>query len=222
MILGDSVTTDHISPAGDIAASSPAGDYLKSLGIAKADFNSYGARRGSHSVMMRGTFANIRIKNKMAEGKEGGYSKDIESGEVKPVYDIAMKWQAKNTPLVVFGGKEYGTGSSRDWAAKGTMLLGVKAVICESFERIHRSNLIGMGVLPFVFDDGINASTLGIKGNEVFEILGLKDLSPRKTFELKIHGKVACKIIAAVNTQRELEYLELGGIMPYVIKKLTK
>ena len=222
LILGDSVTTDHISPAGDIAASSPAGDYLKSLGIEKSDFNSYGARRGSHSVMMRGTFANIRIKNKMADGKEGGYSKDIETGEVKPVYDVAMKWQAKNTPLVVFGGKEYGTGSSRDWAAKGTMLLGVKAVICESFERIHRSNLIGMGVLPFVFEDGINANTLGIKGDEVFEVTGLKNLSPRKTFELKINGKPACKIIAAVNTQRELEYLELGGIMPYVIKRLTK
>jgi aconitate hydratase len=221
LILGDSVTTDHISPAGDISLNSPAGEYLKSLGIEKKDFNSYGARRGSHSVMMRGTFANIRIKNKMADGKEGGYSKDIETGEVKSVYDIAMKWQAKNTPLIVFGGKEYGTGSSRDWAAKGTMLLGVKAVICESFERIHRSNLIGMGVVPFVFEDGLNATNLNIKGDEVFEILEIESLQPKSTFNLKANGKVLCKIIAAVNTQREIEYLNLGGIMQYVIKNLT-
>jgi len=220
LILGDSVTTDHISPAGDIAINSPAGQYLHNLGIEKADFNSYGARRGSDSVMTRGTFANIRIKNKMAEGKEGGYSKDVETGEILPVYNVAMKWKAKGAPLVVFAGKEYGTGSSRDWAAKGTFLLGVKAVICESFERIHRSNLIGMGVVPFIFEDGVSVATLDLNGTEDITIEGIETLTPQKVLALKINGIEKCKIKAAVNTARELEYLRLGGIMQYVIKKV--
>ena len=172
-VLGDSVTTDHISPAGNIAKSSPAAKYLVAQGVQPADFNSYGARRGNHEVMMRGTFANIRLRNLLAPGTEGGVTVHIPSGEQMSIYDAAMKYKAEGTPLVVIAGKEYGTGSSRDWAAKGTMLLGVKAVIAESFERIHRSNLIGMGVLPLQFKDGENAQSLGLTGKESFEIIGL-------------------------------------------------
>jgi aconitate hydratase len=221
LILGDSVTTDHISPAGEISSGSPAAIYLESLGVSKRDFNSYGARRGSDSVMTRGTFANIRIKNKMLEGKEGGYTKDIENGETVFVYDAAMKAKKLGVPLVIFAGKEYGTGSSRDWAAKGTYLLGVKAIICESFERIHRSNLIGMGVIPFVFEDGVNASTLGLNGSEIIEIKDIDQLQITKKAKLYCNGVFVCNIIAAVNTAREFEYLNLGGIMQYVIKKLS-
>ena len=165
-LLGDSVTTDHISPAGDISKSSPAAKYLVSLGVQPADFNSYGARRGNHEVMMRGTFANIRLRNQLAPGTEGGVTVHVPSGEQMSIYDAAMRYKQEGTPLIVLAGKEYGTGSSRDWAAKGTMLLGVKAVIAESFERIHRSNLIGMGVLPLQFKEGQNAQSLGLTGKE--------------------------------------------------------
>jgi aconitate hydratase len=172
-LLGDSVTTDHISPAGNIAKSSPAAKYLMSLGVQQFDFNSYGARRGNHEVMMRGTFANIRLRNLLAPGTEGGVTVHIPSNEQMSIYDAAMRYKEEGTPLIVIAGKEYGTGSSRDWAAKGTMLLGVRAVIAESFERIHRSNLIGMGVLPLMFKDGQNAESLGLTGKETYEIIGL-------------------------------------------------
>ncbi|HEY0420151.1 MAG TPA: aconitate hydratase AcnA, partial [Acetobacteraceae bacterium] len=178
--FGDSITTDHISPAGNIRKTSPAGEYLMERQILAKDFNSYGARRGNHEIMMRGTFANIRIRNEMVPGIEGGVTKHLPSGEVMPIYDAAMRYKAEGVPLVIIGGKEYGTGSSRDWAAKGTMLLGVKAVITESFERIHRSNLVGMGVLPLMFRDGENAQTIGLKGNEVFDIAGLNDGQARE------------------------------------------
>src|SRR5690606_3250708 len=174
-LLGDSVTTDHISPAGSIAPDSPAGKYLQEKGVAPKDFNSYGSRRGNDRVMTRGTFANIRIRNAMVPGVEGGYTKYVPTGETMTIYDAAMRYQKENTPLVVLAGKEYGTGSSRDWAAKGTTLLGVKAVIAESFERIHRSNLVGMGVLPLQFADGHSWKSLGLTGEETFDILGLHD-----------------------------------------------
>src|SRR5690606_16062434 len=174
-LLGDSVTTDHISPAGNIKVDSPAGEYLINNGVKKEDFNSYGSRRGNHEVMMRGTFANIRIRNQVAPGTEGGVTKYLPTDEVMSIYDASMKYQDGGTPLVVIAGKEYGTGSSRDWAAKGTFLLGVKAVIAESFERIHRSNLVGMGVLPLQFPAGTSWSTLGITGREVFDFNGLSN-----------------------------------------------
>src|SRR5262249_10680336 len=172
-LLGDSVTTDHISPAGNISKTSPAARYLIEQGVQPADFNSYGARRGNHEVMMRGTFANIRLRNLMVPGVEGGVSVHVPSGEQGSIYDVAMRYKKARTPLVTLAGREYGTGSSRDWAAKGTMLLGVRAVIAESFERIHRSNLIGMGVVPLQFMPGQNAQTLGLTGQETFEITGL-------------------------------------------------
>src|SRR5690606_32206718 len=174
LVLGDSITTDHISPAGSFKESTPAGKYLSSKGVAKADFNSYGSRRGHHEVMMRGTFANVRIKNKLAT-QEGGYTTYLPTGEEMSVYDASMKYQSTNTPLVILSGKEYGSGSSRDWAAKGTFLLGVKAVIAESFERIHRSNLVGMGVLPLVYQAGQNAESLGLTGKETFSIKGISE-----------------------------------------------
>lgn len=177
-LFGDSITTDHISPAGSIKADSPAGKYPQAHGVDRVDFNSYGARRGNHEVMMRGTFANIRIKNEMVPGVEGGIT--VCEGVTMPIYDAAMCYQSKGTPLVVVAGKEYGTGSSRDWAAKGTNLLGVRAVIAESFERIHRSNLVGMGVLPLQFADGQDRKSLGVTGDETFAIRGVADLSPRQ------------------------------------------
>jgi len=167
VLFGDSITTDHISPAGSIKADSPAGKYLQSKGVAIKDFNSYGARRGNHEVMMRGTFANIRIRNEMIPGVEGGFTKHIPSGEIMPIYDAAMRYKAENTPLVIIAGKEYGTGSSRDWAAKGPKLQGVRVVIAESFERIHRSNLIGMGILPLAFANGMNRKSLKLDGGEI-------------------------------------------------------
>ena len=186
-VLGDSITTDHISPAGNIRKTAPAGEYLVEHQVRQADFNSYGARRGNHEVMMRGTFANIRIRNEMVPGIEGGITKHQPSGEQMPIYDAAMRYKREGVPLVVFGGKEYGTGSSRDWAAKGTFLLGVKAVIAESFERIHRSNLVGMGVLPLTFTEGQDRKSLGITGEEVIDILGLEELRARMTLEMVIH-----------------------------------
>jgi aconitate hydratase len=224
-ILGDSVTTDHISPAGSIKASSPAGTYLQDHGVAFRDFNSYGSRRGNHEVMMRGTFANIRIKNEMLDGVEGGYSKYIPTGEQTSIYEASMKYQQTGTPLVVIGGKEYGTGSSRDWAAKGTNLLGVKAVVAESFERIHRSNLIGMGVLPLEFKDGVTRKTLNLKGDEVFDIAGVETLKPRGEVVMTITrangSKEEVKLRSRVDTVNELEYLNQGGILHYVLRKLN-
>jgi aconitate hydratase len=225
-VLGDSITTDHISPAGSIKKSSPAGEYLLQYQIQQKDFNSYGARRGNHEVMMRGTFANIRIKNEMAPGTEGGVTTHYPSGKVMPIYDAAMLYKAEATPLVVFGGKEYGTGSSRDWAAKGTMLLGVKAVITESFERIHRSNLVGMGVLPLTFKDGVDRKTLGITGQETLDILGLEELRPRMDVTLVIHRPDGTtdevKLLCRVDTLDEVAYYQHGGILHYVLREMAK
>ncbi|MDI3308876.1 MAG: aconitate hydratase AcnA [Acetobacteraceae bacterium] len=225
-VLGDSITTDHISPAGSIRKNSPAGEYLLQHQVRQADFNSYGSRRGNHEVMMRGTFANIRIRNEMVPGIEGGISKHYPSGDVAPIYDVAMRYKKEGVPLVVFGGKEYGTGSSRDWAAKGTFLLGVKAVIAESFERIHRSNLVGMGVLPLTFLNGQDRKSLGITGEEVLDILGLEDLKPRMQLELVIHrpnGSVdKTQVLCRVDTADEVEYYKNGGILHYVLRGMAK
>jgi len=229
-ILGlflDSITTDHISPAGDIKAASPAGKYLNSRGVEKIDFNSYGARRGHHEVMMRGTFANIRIKNQMVPGVEGGVTKFYPGGETMPIYDAAMKYAETGTPLVIFAGKEYGTGSSRDWAAKGTRLLGVRAVIAQSFERIHRSNLIGMGVVPLQFRDGESWQTLGLKGDETVTIKGLAEgLKPRAAMVVEITradgSKASAQVLCRIDTLDELDYYKNGGIMPYVLRNLAR
>ena len=224
-VLGDSITTDHISPAGSIKKASPAGEYLIERQVRPSDFNSYGARRGNHEVMMRGTFANIRIKNEMVPGIEGGITKNMLNGDQEPIFDAAMDYAAKGTPLVVIGGKEYGTGSSRDWAAKGTALLGVKAVIAESFERIHRSNLVGMGVLPLVFKDGADRRTLGLRGDEVLDIVGIAELSPRMDLTLVIHrgdGKAdRVSVLCRVDTLDEVEYYRHGGILPYVLRGMA-
>ncbi|MGB9601958.1 MAG: aconitase family protein, partial [Limisphaerales bacterium] len=224
-IFGDSITTDHISPAGSIKKNSPAGQYLIAQGVSPSDFNSYGSRRGNDKVMTRGTFANVRIKNLMVPGIEGGYTKYQPSGEVLSIYDAAMLYAKNKVPLVVFAGNEYGTGSSRDWAAKGTNLLGVKAVIAQSFERIHRSNLVGMGVLPLQFKEGINAQTLGLNGSETFDILGLNNnLTPRQELTLVIHrgdGSISkTPIICRIDTAIEVEYYRHGGILPYVLRQL--
>jgi aconitate hydratase len=223
LILGDSITTDHISPAGNIKADSPAGEWLMAHQVAKADFNSYGARRGHHDVMMRGTFANIRIKNEMVPGIEGGMSRF--GDEVMAVYDAAMKHKANGTPLVVIGGKEYGTGSSRDWAAKGTNLLGVKAVIVESFERIHRSNLVGMGVLPLQFLEGQDRNSLGLSGDDSFTITGVANLKPRQTVTVKVTRKDGSTFnfdaLCRIDTANEVEYFMNGGILQYVLRKLA-
>ena len=222
-IFGDSITTDHISPAGSIKVDSPAGKWLMEHQVSKADFNSYGARRGHHEVMMRGTFANIRIKNQMLDGVEGGMTSY--KGEVMPIYDAAMKHKADGTPLVVIGGKEYGTGSSRDWAAKGTNLLGVRAVIVESFERIHRSNLVGMGVLPLQFKNGESRETLGLKGDDSFTIEGVADLKPRQDVEVKVTradgSTFSFTALCRIDTVNELEYFLNGGILQYVLRKLA-
>jgi aconitate hydratase len=223
-VLGDSVTTDHISPAGNISKSSPAAKYLLSQGVQAADFNSYGARRGNHEVMMRGTFANIRLRNLLVPGTEGGVTIHIPSGETMSIYDASVKYKAEGTPLVILAGKEYGTGSSRDWAAKGTMLLGVKAVIAESFERIHRSNLIGMGVLPLEYKDGQNAQSLGLTGKEQFEIVGLNKGAAKTVTVIataddgkKIHFDARLRI----DTPKELDYYQHGGILQYVLRQLA-
>ena len=225
-LLGDSITTDHISPAGSIKKDSPAGEYLLQHQVRPADFNSYGSRRGNHEVMMRGTFANIRIRNEMVPGVEGGYTKHYPSGERMPIYDAAMRYKREGVPLVVFGGKEYGTGSSRDWAAKGTLLLGVKAVIAESFERIHRSNLVGMGVLPLLFHEGTDRKTLGLTGAEVIDILGLKDLKPRMELAMVIHrpdgGTDTVPVLCRVDTLDEIDYYKHGGILHYVLREMAK
>ena len=222
-ILGDSVTTDHISPAGSIKEDSPAGSYLQSNQVPKKEFNSYGSRRGNHEVMMRGTFANIRIKNEMVPGVEGGYT--TYKGEQMPIYDAAMKHQEDGTPLIVVGGKEYGTGSSRDWAAKGTILLGVRAVIVESYERIHRSNLVGMGVLPLQFKDGDTRETLGLTADDTFTIKGLDDLSPAQDVEVEVTrpdgSTTSFHALCRIDTANEMEYYRNGGILHYVLRKLA-
>ena len=222
-ILGDSITTDHISPAGSIKADSPAGKFLMEHQVSKADFNSYGARRGHHDVMMRGTFANIRIKNEMVPGIEGGMSSY--GGEVMAIYDAAMRHKADGTPLVVIGGKEYGTGSSRDWAAKGTNLLGVRAVIVESFERIHRSNLVGMGVLPLQFKDGDTRLTLSLTGDDSFTVTGVADLAPRQDVTVNVTRAdgttFSFEALCRIDTSNEVEYFMNGGILHYVLRKLA-
>ncbi|WP_419735490.1 aconitate hydratase AcnA [Pseudomonas sp. COR18] len=225
-LLGDSVTTDHISPAGNIKVDSPAGRYLRDQGVEPRDFNSYGSRRGNHEVMMRGTFANIRIRNEMLGGEEGGNTLHIPSGERLAIYDAAMRYQAEGTPLVVIAGQEYGTGSSRDWAAKGTNLLGVKAVIAESFERIHRSNLVGMGVLPLQFPAGQNRKTLQLTGKETLSIEGLggAPLQPRMNLRLVIKGEDGrsreIEVLCRIDTLNEVEYFKSGGILHYVLRQL--
>ena len=227
-IFGDSVTTDHISPAGAIKPSSPAGLYLQELGVPVEDFNSYGSRRGNDRVMLRGTFANVRIKNQMVSPVEGGFTKFQPGGEDTSIYDAAMKYRSENTPSVIFGGQEYGTGSSRDWAAKGTRLMGVKAVIVQSFERIHRSNLVGMGVLPLQFKDGVNAETLKLDGTETFDLSGLEtsEVKPRQDVLLKINRadgtSEEVSLTLRIDTPIELEYYKSGGILPYVLQQLLR
>jgi aconitate hydratase len=224
--LGDSVTTDHISPAGNIAADSPAGKYLISLGVKPADFNSYGARRGNHEVMVRGTLANIRLRNQMAPGTEGGWTTHIPSNERMFIYDASIKYQSEGVPLMIIAGKEYGSGSSRDWAAKGVLLLGVRAVIAESFERIHRSNLVGMGVLPLEFVDGQNRESLGLTGFETYAIEGIPaavDSSGKSRVRVTatVDGKAkSFEVAARIDTPVEAEYYRSGGILPYVLQQL--
>lgn len=222
-MLGDSVTTDHISPAGAIKPASPAGRYLQEHGVKPADFNSYGSRRGNHEVMMRGTFANVRIQNEMLDGVVGGETRHVPSGEQMAIYDAAMQYQQEGTPLVVIAGKEYGTGSSRDWAAKGTRLLGVRAVLAESYERIHRSNLIGMGVVPLQFPEGETRKSLGMTGDETVSIEGLDSLSPGGQVRVTIKSDKGEKHIDAlcrIDTANELEYYRHGGILHYVLRKM--
>ncbi len=225
-ILGDSVTTDHISPAGSIKKDSPAGRYLMQHGVAPADFNSYGSRRGNHEVMVRGTFANIRIRNEMAPGTEGGVTRHMPNGALMPIYDASMKYQADGVPLVIIAGAEYGTGSSRDWAAKGTRLLGVKAVIAESFERIHRSNLVGMGVLPLQFAGGVTRKTLRLDGSERFDVTGLGgEIKPLMHVTLTVHradgGSDRAQLLCRIDTLDEVEYYRSGGILQYVLQRLA-
>jgi aconitate hydratase len=225
-LLGDSITTDHISPAGSIKKDSPAGKYLMAHGVPPADFNSYGARRGNHEVMMRGTFANTRLRNQVAPGTEGGFTTYLPGTEVMPIYDAAMKYKDAGVPLLVLAGKEYGSGSSRDWAAKGTLLLGVKAVIAESFERIHRSNLVNMGVLPLQFLALQSPSTLGLTGREVYEVAGVADgLRPGGQVVVRARdeaGKTTeFSALVRIDTPEELVSFKHGGILPYVLRQLV-
>jgi aconitate hydratase A / 2-methylisocitrate dehydratase len=223
-VLGDSVTTDHISPAGSIAVDSPAGRYLQSLGVAPKDFNSYGARRGNHEVMVRGTFANIRLRNRLVPGVEGGWTKHIPSGEKLPIYDAALRYAEAGTPLMIIAGKEYGAGSSRDWAAKGTMLLGVRAVLAESYERIHRSNLIGMGVLPLQFLDGESAASLGLTGEESFDVRGLEGGRSKQVTIVASREDGSQRSFNArvrIDTPKEQDYYVHGGILQYVLRQLA-
>ena len=225
-LFGDSITTDHISPAGSIKASSPAGEYLLAHQVSALDFNSYGSRRGNHEVMMRGTFANIRIKNKMVPGVEGGVTVHYPGAEQMAIYDAAMRYEKEEVPLVIFAGDLYGNGSSRDWAAKGTVLLGVRAVIAGSFERIHRSNLIGMGVLPLEFADGASAETLGLTGKEQVSISGIADIQPRQTLDVEITREdgttFTAKTVLRIDTENELDYYRNGGILHYVLRNLAR
>lgn len=224
--LGDSVTTDHISPAGSIGKSTPAGQYLIAEGVKPADFNSYGARRGNHEVMVRGTFANVRLKNFLLNGIEGGVTQHIPSGKQMSIFDASMQYQADGVPLMILAGKEYGTGSSRDWAAKGPKLLGIRAVIAESFERIHRSNLVGMGILPLQFLPGESAKSLGLTGSETFDIAGLSHLSPGQKIQVKAHLEdksiKTFTVLTRIDTPNELEYFKHNGILPYVLRQVLK
>jgi aconitate hydratase len=224
-VFGDSITTDHISPAGAIKVDSPAGRYLINRQVSRGEFNSYGARRGNHEVMMRGTFANIRIRNRMLDNVEGGFTRYAPTGETMPIYDAAMLYKQDGRPLVVIAGKEYGTGSSRDWAAKGTVLLGVRAVIAQSFERIHRSNLVGMGVLPLQFREGESAQSLGLDGSEKFSVSGVADLQPRQDVEVTVRrqdkSEFAFTARCRIDTYNELEYFRAGGILPFVLRRLA-
>jgi len=225
-LLGDSVTTDHISPAGNIKADSPAGRYLREKGVEPRDFNSYGSRRGNHEVMMRGTFANIRIRNEMLGGEEGGNTLHVPTGEKMSIYDAAMRYQQEGTPLVVIAGQEYGTGSSRDWAAKGTNLLGIKAVLAESFERIHRSNLVGMGVLPLQFKAGHDRKQLVLTGKERIDVLGLNgaQIRPGMSLPLRITREDGrqeqIEVLCRIDTLNEVEYFKAGGILHYVLRQM--
>jgi aconitate hydratase len=226
-VFGDSITTDHISPAGNIAADSPAGKFLQERGVAPKDFNQYGARRGNDLVMARGTFANIRLKNVLVAPKEGNLTKHLPSGAEMSIFDAAMKYQSEKVPSIILAGKEYGTGSSRDWAAKGPNLQGVKAVIAESFERIHRSNLVGMGVLPLKFMDGQNAESLGLDGTEVYDFEGLSNtMAPKSVITIKAQkadGRVVeFKATALLNTSVEVNYYRNGGILHTVLRNLVK
>jgi aconitate hydratase len=225
-LFGDSITTDHISPAGNIAVDSPAGKYLQERDVAPQYFNSYGARRGNDLVMARGTFANIRLKNLLVAPKEGNWTKHNPSGEVMPIYDAAMKYQSEGVPAIVVAGKEYGTGSSRDWAAKGPLLQGVRAVIAESFERIHRSNLVGMGILPLKFIEGQNAESLGLKGDEVYDIEGVSTVKPKQVLTVKAKradgSVVEFQATVLLNTDVEVNYYRNGGILHTVLRNLVK
>jgi len=222
--VGDSVTTDHISPAGAIPAASPAGQYLQSVGVKPIDFNQYGTRRGNHEVLVRGTFANIRLRNQLVQ-REGWWTRHIPSGAEMTIYDASLRYQQERTPLVVLAGKEYGTGSSRDWAAKGPLLLGVRAVIAETFERIHRSNLVGMGILPLQYLPGQNAASLGLDGSEAFTIRGLGRLAPRATLDVearRANGEtVRFKAIARVDDPVDVDYMRHGGVLPMVFRELA-
>jgi aconitate hydratase len=224
-IFGDSVTTDHISPAGAIKATSPSGLYLQEMGVTVADFNSYGARRGNDRVMTRGTFANVRIKNLMVPGVEGGVTSHLPERKMLPIYDAAMLYRKEGVPLVILAGQEYGTGSSRDWAAKGTALLGVKAVVAQTYERIHRSNLVGMGVLPLQFKEGASAASLKLDGTETFDVVGLDvSLKPQQDLILRVtrpNGVVEnIPVVCRIDTPIEIDYYQHGGILPYVLRQL--
>jgi aconitate hydratase len=226
-LLGDSITTDHISPAGNIPAASPAGKWLIEHGVQRKDFNSYGARRGNHEVMMRGTFANIRLRNEMVPGTEGGWTTTEPGGTPVFIYDAAMEYAKRDTPLVIVAGKEYGTGSSRDWAAKGTVLLGIRAVIAESFERIHRSNLVGMGVLPLEFTNGETRQSIGLTGFETYDLEGLDaKLAPRSTLTVRATApdgtSKSFTVLCRIDTPEELNYYTNGGILPYVLRSLAR
>jgi aconitate hydratase len=217
-LLGDSVTTDHISPAGAIKADSPAGHYLREHGVDQKDFNSYGSRRGNHEVMMRGTFANIRLRNQLAPGTEGGVTVHLPDGEQTSIYEAAMQYKADNIPAIVIAGKEYGSGSSRDWAAKGPALLGIRAAIAESYERIHRSNLVGMGILPLQFSDDDSAGSLGLTGHEVFSITGVEEGAREVTVTA---DDKTFKAIVRIDTPKEWDYYRHGGILHYVLRQLA-
>ncbi|MBN2511233.1 MAG: aconitate hydratase, partial [Spirochaetales bacterium] len=225
-LFGDSITTDHISPAGTIPGDYPAGLYLKSLGVEPRDFNSYGSRRGNHEVMMRGTFGNIRLKNLLAGGQIGGYTVKYPEGSVSFIYDAAVAYMAEGTPLVILAGKEYGTGSSRDWAAKGTRMLGVRAVIAESFERIHRSNLAGMGILPVTFTGGNNAESLGIRGDEVIDLEYAQGLVPGAELRFRAVRPDGSSFVFTgelkIFSETEADYLRQGGVLPYVLNALKE
>jgi aconitate hydratase len=224
LLLGDSITTDHISPAGAIPEEYPAGAYLMAQNVSPGEFNSYGSRRGNHEVMMRGTFGNIRLKNELVEPKEGSFTATSPGGSARFIYEAAMEYNDAHTPLVVVAGKEYGAGSSRDWAAKGTSLLGIKAIIAESYERIHRSNLVGMGVLPLMFKQGDSWESLGLEGFETFSITGIENMEPRKLLQVKAVKKdgseVSFDVLARLDTEIDVDYFEHGGILPYVLRKM--